>query len=313
MATVSRTTSAAGVRRWLAARPARRGYLLVLIATLFWSTSGTFIHLITQRYGLTAWTMAFWRDSLSFIALAAICLAARKRPLWVARGDWPRLAALGALCIGIFHVLWARAVMMIPVAIATVLNYTAPFFVVLGAWLLWRERPSRRQVAALLLAFAGCLLVTGAYDASTLSRSGPGLSWAGVLVGLSTGVVYAGLTLIGKPLLKRYDNWIVITYAFGFGALTVGLLRPSAPLGMLGAPAGAWVWMAVLVLVSTVAGFGLYTAGLRDLSASNASIAATLEPVIAAGLAFVLLGQALAPVQMLGGALVIAAVILLSR
>jgi DME family drug/metabolite transporter len=280
---------------------------LVLAATLFWSTSGTFIRLITQRYGLSAWTLAFWRDTLCFAALVAICLARGQRLGRVAPRDWPRLAALGAVSIGIFHVLWATAVVLIPVAVATVLNYTAPFFVVLWAWLAWRQRPSQRQTAALLLAFAGCLLVTGAYRAGTQD-----LNWIGLLVGLSTGVTYAGFTLLGKPLQARYSDWVVLTYAFGFGALAILVLQPAAPLGMLAQPAGAWLWMAALVLVSTVGGFGLYLAGLRHLSASTASITATLEPVMAAGLAFLLLGELIAPVQMLGGVLVIAAVSLLS-
>jgi DME family drug/metabolite transporter len=307
MAPVSNAVGLAGMRRWLAGKSSRRGYALVLIATLFWSTSGTFIRLITQQYELTAWTLAFWRDALSFAALLIICLALGKRLGGIARRDWPRLAALGAISIGIFHVLWATAVVLIPVAVATVLNYTAPFFVVLAAWGLWRQRPTRRQVAALLLAFAGCLLVTGAYRAGAQA-----LNWIGLLVGLSTGLTYAIFTVIGKPLLQRYEYWVVLAYAFGFGALTILFLRPSAPLGLLGRPPAAWLWMAVLVLVSTVGGFGLYMAGLRYLSASAASITATLEPVMAAGLAFVLLGELIAPVQMIGGVLVIAAVGLLA-
>jgi DME family drug/metabolite transporter len=297
----------AGLSQWLDQRPARRGYLLVLAATLFWSTSGTFIRLITQTYGLSAWTLAFWRDTLCFAALLAICRLQGQRLDRVARRDWPRLAALGAVSIGIFHVLWASAVVLIPVAVATVLNYTAPFFVVLWTWLAWRQRPSRRQTSALVLAFAGCLLVTGAYRVGAQD-----LDWTGLLVGLSTGVTYAGFTLIGKPLQARYSDWVVLAYAFGFGALTILLLRPPAPLGMLGQPAGAWLWMVVLVLVSTVGGFGLYLAGLRNLSASTASITATLEPVMAAGLAFLLLGELIGPIQMLGGLLVIVAVSLLS-
>jgi drug/metabolite transporter (DMT)-like permease len=81
---------------------------------------------------------------------------------------------------------------------------------------------------------------------------------------------------------------------------------------MLGQPAGAWLWLAVLVLFSTVGGFSLYAAGLKALPASSASITATLEPVMAALLALALLGEVIGPLQMLGGALVVGAVILLS-
>ncbi len=308
MTTLAPDKPAAPPRRgWLAAGQIRRGYLLVLAAALCWSTSGTFIKIIVRDYGLSAWTLAFWRDLLTGAVLLAIRLGLGPAALRVARRDWPRLAALGAISIGIFHVLWATAVTLIPVAVATVLNYTAPAFVVLLAWLLWHERPSRRQWSALGLALAGCALVTGAYRVGATD-----LNWPGMLVGLSTGLTYGAFTIIGKPALKRYDTWTVLVYAFAFGALTVFLLRPDAPWPMLRLGVGAWLWMGVLVLVSTVSGFGLYAAGLRDLSASSASITATVEPVMAAGLAFILLHEVVGPGQLLGGALVIAAVVLLS-
>jgi len=215
--------------------------------------------------------------------------------------------AMGAISIGIFHVLWAQAVIMIPIAVATVLNYTAPFFVVLFAWLLWHERPSRVQTAALLLAFAGCLLVTGAYDVRNTN-----LNWLGLLIGLSTGVTYGTVSIFGKNALKRYVPFTIMTYAFGFGALTVFVLQPAAVLESITLPSGAWISIAVLTIVSTVSGFSLYTNGLKYLSAGSASITATLEPVIATGLAFVLLGQMIGVIQMFGGVLVVGAVMLLA-
>jgi drug/metabolite transporter (DMT)-like permease len=281
--------------------------LLVLAATLCWSTSGTFIKIILSNYGLSAWTLAFWRDLFTFTLLLVITVLVTRTSLRVARRDLFPLAAMGALSIGIFHVLWAQAVVMIPVAVATVLNYTAPFFVVLFAWILWRERPTRRQTLALVLAFAGCLLVTGVYNVTDAR-----LNWLGLLVGLSTGATYGSFTIFGKNALKRYAPWTVLTYAFGFATLTLLILQPTAMLPMFGMPLTAWVWIAGLALVSTVTGFGLYTSGLKYLSASSASITATLEPVLATGFAFALLGEMIGVIQMLGGALVIGAVILLA-
>jgi drug/metabolite transporter, DME family len=285
---------------------ARRGYLLVLAATLCWSTSGTFIKLIRANYAFTAWTLAFWRDFFSFLLFLLVAAALGAR-LHVARRDLISLALMGAISIGIFHVLWAQAVVMIPVAVATVLNYTAPVFVVLLAWLLWQERPNRRQLMALGLAFLGCLLVTGAYDLGSAH-----LNWLGLLVGFATGVTYGSLSILGKNALRRYEPLTIMTYAFGFAALTILLLQPGAIWQTLTLPLEAWLAIGVLALVSTVTGFAFYTSGLQYLSASSASITATLEPVIATGLAFVLLAEVIEPIQMLGGALVIGAVVLLA-
>jgi DME family drug/metabolite transporter len=288
-------------------RSARRGYLLVLAAATCWATSGTFIRLIVEQYRVPAWTLAFWRDVLTFSAFLSISLITDPRRLRVARRDLLPLAAMGAFSVGLFHVLWVMAVTMIPVAVATVLNYTAPVFVVLIAWVAWGERPDRRKTTALALAFVGCLLVTGAYNIGDDQ-----LNWPGLLVGLSTGLTYGLFTIIGKDVLRRYDSWTVLTYAFGFAALTLLILQPRAVLPMFNMPMGAWAWVVTLVLMSTVTGFGFYAHGLKHLSASSASITATIEPVIAAGVAFVLLGQVVGFVQGVGGALVIAAVILLA-
>ncbi len=286
---------------------ARRGYLLVLAATICWATSGTFIKIIRNDYDLSAWTLAFWRDLLTFAVFFAITAVLGLAKLRVTRRDLIPLAAMGAISIGIFHVLWNNAVTMIPVAVATVLNYTAPVFVVLFAWLLWRERPDRRQTAAVIVAFVGCVLVTGAYNIADMN-----LDWLGLLVGLSTGLTYGMFTIFGKNALRRYDSWTVLTYAFGFATATLLVMQPRAMLEMFAKPLSAWLWVIALVVVSTVAGFGLYTSGLKYLSASSASIAATLEPVIATGFAFALLGEVIDWVQMVGGILVIISVMILA-
>lgn len=287
------------------------GYGLVLAATVTWSTSGTFIKLIYQRYDLAPWTVAVWRDTLSFAGLALITLLVNREQLRVSRRSLPRLAALGAISIGLFHVLWTQALALIPVAVATVLNYTAPAFVVLGSWMLWRERPTRRQTLALLLTLVGCVLVTEAYQFTTTE-----LNSVGVLLGLGTGILYASYTLFSKASVGtaagQYGSWTIVTYAFGFAALTLWLVNPGAGLALLTAPLSAWLWMMGIALISTVIGFAAYTSALRFVSANSASIIATMEPVLAAGLAFVLLGEVVGIDQIVGGLLVVAGVVLLT-
>ena len=285
----------------------RRGYLLVLAATICWATSGTFIKIIRHDHDISAWTLAFYRDLFSFVIFLAISVALGVDRLRVAWRDLMPLAAMGAISIGIFHVLWATAVTMLPVAVATVLNYTAPVFVVLFAWALWHEKPDRRQTVAVIAAFVGCVLVTGAYDITDMN-----LNWLGLLVGLATGLTYGMYTIIGKNALRHCGSWTVLTYAFGFATVTILVLQPGATLEMFAKPLSAWLWMIVLVVVSTVTGFGLYTSGLKHLSASSASITATLEPVIATGFAFALLGEVIGPVQIVGGVLVIISVLILA-
>lgn len=286
------------------------GYGLVLAATVTWSTSGTFIKIILQRYSLAPWTLTVWRDTLTFVGLVLLTLFVDRRQLVapaVDRRGLPRLAAMGAISVGFFHVLWTQALALIPVAVATVLNYTAPAFVVLGSWLLWRERPTSRQSTALLLTLLGCVLVTEAYKVTQTQ-----LNTVGLLLGLGTGITYASYTLFSKAGLAQYGSWTIVTYAFGFATLTLWVANPSAGLVLLGAPLSAWLWMLALALVSTVIGFAAYTSGLRFISANSASIISTMEPVLAAGLALILLGEVVGIDQVLGGLLVITGVVLLT-
>lgn len=288
-------------------KQAQLGYLLVLAATICWATSGTFIKIIRQDYGLSAWALAFYRDLFTFVIFLSITAVLGAGRLRVGRRHLIPLAAMGAISIGIFHVLWATAVTILHVAVATVLNYTAPVFVVLFAWLIWHEKPNQRQTIAVIMAFVGCVLVTGAYNIIDMN-----VNWLGLLVGLSTGLTYGLFTIIGKSALRHHDAWTVLTYAFGFATLTLLIFRPGSLLEMVAKPLSAWLWMIVLVVVSTVMGFGLYTSGLKHLSASSASIIATMEPVIATGFAFALLGEVIGPVQMVGGVLVIISVLILA-
>jgi len=210
--------------------------------------------------------------------------------------------------VGLFHLLWVYAVALLGVAPAHIFNYTAPAFVIVFSWLLWREPITWRKMTALVLTFAGCVLVARVHDLSQLR-----LNWIGVLVGLGTGITWAIYAILGKVSLHRYSSWTVVTYAFGLSSLTLLLPRPLCTLTFpLSQPWHLWLWLWLLALLPTVAGFSFYTWGLRYLSASAAAITATVETVLAAILAALVLGDVLAPLQILGGALIIVGVVILS-
>jgi drug/metabolite transporter (DMT)-like permease len=285
------------------------GYVLVLIAACCWATSGVLVKQILENYTPTPLTLAFWRDFLSFGVLIVALTLFRRDLLRVEREDLLPLVGLGVLSVGLFHVLWVYAVDLIGVAPAHVFNYTAPAFVVLFSWFLWREPVSQGRLAAVLLTFAGCVLVAQAYDLSQIR-----LNWVGVVVGLGAGITWATYSIFSKISLSRYSPWTVITYAFGLSALTILLLQPQPALAFpWSQPKHLWVWMWFLALVPTVAGFSLYTWALQYLSASGAIVTATLETVLAAVLAYILFDEILAPLQIFGAALIVGGVIIITK
>ena len=147
------TTSSSSANRkvWL-------GYLLVVLATAGWGTSGLFITFVRQRVEISALALAFWRDLTTFLCLF-IGIAILK-PAWlrVQRRDLGWLAALGAISIGSFHVLWNTTVQMNGVAVATVIQEAAPAFVAIAAWAVFREPLTRGKILAVLVTFVGCVL-----------------------------------------------------------------------------------------------------------------------------------------------------------
>jgi len=286
-----------------------KGYLLVLGAACCWATSGILLKQILVNYEPTPLTLAFWRDFLTFVVMIAALGLFRRDLLRVKRRDLLPLAGMGVVSVGIFHVLWVYAVDLIGVAPAHVFNYTAPAFVVLFSWLLWREPITRRRLGALLLTFVGAVLIAEAYDLSLFR-----LNWVGVMVGLGTGITWATYSIFGKLSLHRYSSWTLVTYAFGLSAATILLPQPLRSLSFpWSQPAHVWFWLWLLALVPTVVGFSLYTWALNHLSASAAIITATVETAVAAVLAYLVFGDVLSPLQTLGGIAVIVGVILLSR
>jgi DME family drug/metabolite transporter len=290
-----------------ASRDAWYGYPLVVGAALLWGTLGLFFKHIIGTYGLSPLTLAFFRAALAFLGLLVGLGLLDRSLLRLDRQDIPFFACFGLVSVAIFYAVYIAAVDLTTVATGAVLLYTAPAWVTLLAWRLYGEPLTGRKLIALGLAFVGCGLVARAYDPGQLRLNGPG-----VACGLAAGLTYALYTIFGKHALERYAPWTVVTYAMGFGAAFLLLAQSPASLWPVLTPSPLWGWLTALALGPTVGAFGLYTLGLRRVPASVASIVATLEPVTAAALSFVLLGERFAPPQALGGGMIIAGVVLLS-
>jgi DME family drug/metabolite transporter len=281
------------------------GYLAVLIATACWGTSGIFVKFVMANSNVTALALAFWRDLFTFLVL--LTGVGLLRPAWlrVQRRDLRWLVGLGA-SLGIFHVLWNLGVFLNGAAVATVQQAAMPAIVAVAAWLIWHESLTWNKILAIILTFAGTVLVSGL---DVLGQAE--LTLSGLLIGLAIPFGYASWNLFGKKVRECYNPLVTLTFGFGFGALVLLPFQFFTPQPWP-VPGSSWLWFAGLIFISTIIPFSTYTFGLGRLPASVASILAMAEIPIVAVYTYFLLDEALAAHQVLGAVLVVGGVLFLS-
>jgi len=293
-----------------------RGYLICLIATIFWSTTGVLIRYLTETFNLPPLVLAFWRDLFVALALAFTLGLFLPAHFHAGRGN-ARFFVLYGFILSLFNALWTVSVALNGAAVATVLAYGSAAFTALLGWKFLHESLSPVKVVAVILSLMGCTLVAGAFDPSAW-RGNP---W-GIIVGLVSGLMFAGYSMMGKTSSNRkIYPWTAMLYSFAAAAgflclynLVSAVLTDTNPLSnflWLGRSALGWGVLILLAVGPTIGGFGLYTVSLTYLPASVANLIATLEPVMTAILAYFFLGEQLNTIQVAGSALIIASVVIL--
>ena len=281
------------------------GSVAVLLAAGCWGTSGVFVKFIAADTDISALALAFWRDIITFLVLFTSIAVLRPAWLRVRRADLPWLVALG-FSLGVFHIFWNLGVFLSGAAVATVQQAAMPAIVAVAAWLIWRESLTWSKALAIILTFAGTVLVSG-FDL----QGETDLSVGGFLVGLGIPIMYAAWNLFGKKVRQNHNPFTTLTYAFGFGALVLLPLQLFTPQPWPIQPS-AGLWFAGLIVIATIIPFSIYTFALGRLPASVATILAMSEIAFVAVYAYVLLGERLTASQILGAALVVGGVMLLS-
>jgi drug/metabolite transporter (DMT)-like permease len=283
-----------------ARRSRTTGILLVVAAGCSFATIGIFNRLGAAR-GVGIPTALTLRFSLASLLLWAIALPRHR--IRVPRRQLAGLALLGGLFVteaSLFFVSSRR----IPVALTALLLYLYPAWVMLLGWALRGERPGRGGLAALGLALAGITLALG-FPAHRLDP-------LGVSLGLASSLGYACYMFMAARFQRGLAPVVATLWITTFAALILagaGLLRGDLHPAL---SAGAWPSVLGLAVLGTVVPVFLLMEGLVRINPTQASIACTVEPVATALLGALFLGEALQPIQLAGGGLVIAAVLVLS-
>ncbi len=242
---------------------------------------------------------AFWRVFLALPFLWAwSVLEQRERHRTSFASDRRLLIAAGLFFAGDLAV-WHWSVVLTSVANSTLLANLAPIFVTLAAWLLFRQRLSAKFLVGLATALAGMVVLIG----GDFKLSGKEL--IGDALGVVTAMFYAGYQITVTKLRARVATSTIMAWS---GLFTVIVLLPVALASgeqMLPASGTGWVKLAGLALISQVAGQSLIAYAMAHLPATFSSVGLLLQPVMAAVFAWMLLGEAVSTLQILGGVTVL--------
>jgi drug/metabolite transporter (DMT)-like permease len=285
-----------------------RGRWLVFGAAFLWGTSATLARFVFRDRHVPALTAVELRLAISVAILGPWLALRRPEALRIARSDWGYFFALGLFGVAAVQGTYYYAISVLGVGLAILIQYLAPALIVAyGAARGVRVGPA--TVVAIASAILGIALLVSHMDPGSLKRHPRPLDWA---VGFGSTFSFAFYVLFSKRGLRRYAPDTVLFYTFLIACIFWALVTPPWRIAAAGYGADLWLMFAALGVFSTLVPFFLFNTGLRRLSAAEAGIIASLEPVVAVLSAALFLGEGLKPMQWLGALLVLVAASLAS-
>ena len=247
---------------------------------------------------------AFWRVALAAPLLWIFwAVSAKQTP----KGSKALLLAAALAFTGDL-VFWHWSIQYTSVANSTLLANLASIFVTLAVWILWRQRPTGLFLLGLGAALAGVAMLVR----TSLEFSPTGL--LGDALGVVTAMFYAWYILSVKGLRDRGATTLhLMTVTTTLTAVFLAPLALASGEVMLPQGTGGWLTLIGLAWVSQIAGQGLIAYSLAHLPAAFSSVGLLLQPVIAALIAWALLGEPLVALQIAGGLMVLAGIWLARR
>jgi len=291
------------------------GYAMVATAAALFAVNGSVSKVVLDS-GLSSLELAQIRSTCAALGLLAFLLALARPNLRVGGRELVFLLAFGVVGVALVQWLYFVAIHNLPVGIALLIEFTAPLFVALFARFVYKERIRRRIWVAVALCLTGLALVVELW-------AGVAFSTVGVSAALGGAFALTAYLLMAERERRHRDAVSLSFYGFLFAALLWAVVQPiwKFPWDVLDDTvslrgnlsehtAPVWLLVGFVVVVGTMITFSLLTGALRHISATRASIVATLEPVIATVVAWVWLGETFGTAQLVGGAVVLAGIFL---
>jgi drug/metabolite transporter (DMT)-like permease len=284
-----------------------RGTILIVLASVCFGTSGPLVKPAMDA-GLSPQQVASVRIGLAAALLLAFVAATRPRLLRVRRTDLPLLAGYGIVGVAAVQLLYFAAVARIPIGVAMLLEFMSPILVALWVRFVRRVILPPRMWVGTALALLGLALVAEVWQGLRLDA-------LGLLFGVGAALCAAAYFLIGERGVSTIPPLALVTWGMVVGAVATAVLAPpwslpgdvvaaTADFGGMAVP--VWALLITCAVISTAMAYLLSISAMRYLPANVVSVLALVEPIVATALAWLVLGQALTVVQVLGAVVLLA-------
>ena len=283
-----------------------KALIAVLAAGTFWGTMGFFARSLYSA-GFGPLEVAQTRITTGLVFVGLYILLFNRKLFRVKWKDMWCFLGTGIVSLLLFSTCYFSALNYTSLAVAAILLYTAPFFVMLMSLLLFKEKMNGKKVLALILAFTGCVLVSGV-------GGNENFSWIGILLGLGSGFFYALYSIFGRYAINRgYGAWTMTFYTFLFCSVGCAFLCDWQVIGSsFAADNGVAWWVLGLGFVTAFLPYVLYSIGLENMESSKASILASVEPVVSALFGVFVFSEPLSVWGVVGILMVLGAIIVLN-
>jgi len=291
-----------------------RGYLYIATAAFLWGIGenlgrDAFTGKLA-RFGsfdaITPVILSQTRTTFSFlIILPALLMNRGWSRLRLPRTDFLRLLTLGILGVAASNYFYYLAIQRTNVAIAIIVQYTAPVWVLLYMVARRLQKLSWQRGASVMLAVSGTTLLVG------IGTGKLRLDSIGLVAALLAAFSFSFYNIGAHKMLVRYDHWMVLLYTTFSAALFWTVFNPPWKVIAAHYSAMQWLFMLAFSIVSVLLPFSLYFAGLRYLDPTRAIIVSCLEPVFSIIIAVLVLDETLSAIQIVGVLLVLAAIIVI--
>jgi drug/metabolite transporter, DME family len=294
-----------------------RGYLFIASAAFLWAASAAFGRAVFTGQFVLSGEAVHPIDPLILSQTRASFSLLVLLPILLARSGWQRIKlpapdllkclVLGMLGVAASNYFYYVAIQKTSVAIAIIVQYTAPVWVLLYVVARGQQRLSVQKVAAVGVAVTGIALTIGIIGIKSVPLR---IDTYGLFAALLASFSFAFYNVGGHSILARFDRWRVLVWTLTSASVFWLFVNPPWKVAASHYTAAQWAFLFVFSMISVLCSFSLYFLGLQHLEPTRAIITSCLEPVFSIVLAAALLGEGLRPIQSFGIVLVLAAIVI---